>query len=123
MATDPVVFVVEDDAAVRTALALLLKQYDFNVKTYDSAENFLESYEQTESACLVSDILMPGMSGMDLLITLKRQGCTLPVVLYSGLADSAVVTEATKHGAIAVLEKPVRACALRDAVLKALRSA
>jgi two-component system, LuxR family, response regulator FixJ len=123
METVPVVYVVEDDSAVRTALALLLRQYDFDVKTYDSAENFLESFEQTDSACLVSDIRMPGMSGMDLLITLKRQGSVLPVVLYSGFADSAVVAEATKHGAIAVLEKPVSAHDLRTAVLKALRPA
>ena len=123
MATVPVVFVVEDDSAVRTALALLLRQYDFDVKTFDSAESFLESYKQTDSACLVSDIRMPGMSGLDLLTTLKRRGSALPVVLYSGFADSAVVAEAVKHGAITVLEKPVNARDLHNAVQKALRPA
>lgn len=123
MAAAPVVFVVEDDSAVRSALTLLLKHYDFDVKTYDSAETFLESYKKTDSACLVSDIRMPGMSGMDLLITLKQQGNTLPVILYSGYADSAVVTEATKHGVIAVLEKPVSGRKLLAAVRKALNPA
>ncbi|MEO2015733.1 MAG: response regulator [Fuerstiella sp.] len=121
MATVPVIFVVEDDSAVRTAVAMLLSQYDYEVRTYDSVESFLASYEQTDSACLVSDIRMPGMSGLDLLITLEQQGSPLPVVLYSGYADSAVVTEAKKHGVIAVLAKPVDANTLHAAVQEALR--
>ncbi|MCP4785639.1 MAG: response regulator [Fuerstiella sp.] len=122
MATVPVIFVVEDDPAVRTAIAMLLRQYDYDVRTYDSAESFLEVYEETDSACLVSDIRMPGMSGLDLLINLKQQESLLPVVLYSGYADSAVVIEAKKQGVIAVLAKPVGANTLHAAVRQALRS-
>ena len=122
MATVPVVFLVEDDAAVRTAISLLLKHFGFEISTFDSAESFLKSYEETNSACLVSDIRMPGMSGLDLLIALKQQGSPLPVVLYSGYADSDIVTDAKKRGAIAVLAKPVGADTLHAAVREALRS-
>ena len=83
MNTEPTVFVVDDDEAVRKGFSLLIKSIGLNVETYDSAQKFLDSYESSRPGCLVLDIRMPGMSGLELQELLVEKQYILPVIIIS----------------------------------------
>src|SRR5581483_10693259 len=93
------VFVIDDDEAVRNSLRLLLKSVGLPVKTYASAKEFLPSYDANQPGCMVLDIRMPGMSGLELLQQLNMSGSTIPVVFITGHGDIPMAVEAMQNGA------------------------
>jgi FixJ family two-component response regulator len=116
----PTVFIVDDDEAVRDGLCEIMKAVDHTVKTFASAQEFLDSYEPSQPGCLVLDVRMPGMSGLKLQQELLARDCHLPIIFVSGHGDIPMAAEAFKKGAIDFIEKPVRAQALLDRVDEAL---
>ena len=102
----PTVHIVDDDEAVRKALTLLMQSEDIPSCQYDSAEKFLEQLEKLNTGCLLLDIRMPGMSGMQLIEELKSHNLTIPVVFITGHGDIAMAVQAMKSGAIDFIEKP-----------------
>jgi len=121
MNAKPTVFVVDDDPAIVEAVMELVKLIDLDAKSYYSASDFLEAYEPTGPACVVLDIRMPGMSGLELQRELAATGNTLPVIMITGHGDIPMAVEAMKAGALEFLEKPFRMQELCDAVQKAIR--
>jgi RNA polymerase sigma factor (sigma-70 family) len=103
----PTVYFVDDDAAVRDSLALLLSLKGFVSQVFSSAETFLDTYRPEYRGCLLTDLRMPGMSGLDLQRTLVQRGIQLPVVLLTAHGDVATTRAAMKSGAFDFLEKPV----------------
>lgn len=101
------VFLVDDDAAVRGAVSASLQQMGFDVSTHASAESFLENYDPTRRGCLILDVCMPGMSGIELQQELAARGITLPVLFITGCGAVADTVKAIKAGAVDFLEKPV----------------
>lgn len=102
----PVVFVVDDDDSVRNSLRWLLESVDLAVETYATAEAFLEAYDRARPGCLVLDIRMPGMSGLDLHEKLQAGALALPVIIITGHADVPMAVRAMKAGAFDFIEKP-----------------
>jgi two-component system response regulator DctR len=103
----PVTHIVDDDAAVRDALSWLLKTHGIEAVTWASAEDFLDNNQIQACACLVLDIRMPGMSGIELFDVIRKRGCDIPVIFLTGHGDVPVAVQAIKDGAFDFLEKPV----------------
>ena len=120
MGTDAVVHVIDDDEAVRESLTFLLKSAGLAVRTYESASAFLHDDPKAKSGCVVTDVRMPDISGLDLLGRLKAQHVSLPVIVITGHGDVPLAVEAMKAGALDFLEKPFDDDALLDAVNAAL---
>ncbi|MET0277969.1 MAG: response regulator FixJ [Pseudorhodoplanes sp.] len=106
MASTEIVHVIDDDDAVRESVAFLLKSADLEVETYESAAAFLDAVAKGVSGCVITDVRMPGMSGIDLLRQLREQNLPLPVIVVTGHGDVQLAVEAMKAGAIDFLEKP-----------------
>ncbi len=106
MPVSGVVHLIDDDEDVRRAVAFLLGTAGMAVKVYDSASAFLEKCDDFQSGCVVSDVRMPGIDGLELLRRLNRQGPHLPVVVMTGHADVALAVAAMKEGAVDFIEKP-----------------
>jgi two-component system, LuxR family, response regulator FixJ len=117
------VAVVDDDGAVREGLSALLRSAGFGVETFASAEEFLRSGQFSGCACLVLDIRLSGMSGVELQELLLDSGADLPIVLMTAHADSGVRARALSSGAVAVLQKPFSDEALLEAIELSLRRA
>jgi len=100
------VYVIDDDPAMRDSLDFLLGSAGFDVTLFDSALKFLETMPRLPFGCVVSDVRMPGMGGIDLLRKLKKEPKTLPIVIMTGHGDIPLAVEAMKLGAIDFLEKP-----------------
>ena len=115
-----VVHVVDDDEAVRQSLEFLLRTAQMNVKIYDSAVTFLDSRPQSGSGCVITDVRMPKISGIDLLKRLRELAISLPVIVITGHGDVPLAVEAMKLGAVDFLEKPFDDDALLAAVHSAL---
>jgi FixJ family two-component response regulator len=115
------VFVVDDDAAVCDALGMLLRAAGMEVETFRSAASFLKRLRTEQTGCLVLDIRMPGMSGLDLQDELHRRKITIPIVFLTGHGDVPMAVRALKKGAVDFIEKPHEAERLVLAVLNALR--
>lgn len=118
---DSVVFVVDDEPRMRTSLALLLKSAGYRAETYGSAEEFLECYNPSLPGCLILDLCMDGMSGLDLQQEFSRRGIRLPHIIISGFAEVPSVVQAMKRGAMDVLEKPFRDEVLLQRVREAMQ--
>jgi two-component system, LuxR family, response regulator FixJ len=106
MQSDAVVYIVDDDEAVRKSLGLLLKSTGQTSKLCDSAEAFLDCYDPSRPGCMLLDIRMPGMSGLELQEKLSSRGIHLPVVIMTGHGDIAMTVRAMKAGARDFIEKP-----------------
>jgi len=119
---DPVVFIVDDDDAVRTALRLLMRSAGLQAKSFASADEFLAVYDAHQAGCLVLDVRMPGMSGLELQQELNKRGATIPVIFMTGHGDVPMAVEAMQHGAADFLQKPFGDQDLLDRVNKALAS-
>jgi RNA polymerase sigma factor (sigma-70 family) len=118
----PLVHVVDDDASLRRALVFLLESAGWHVAAHDAAETFLAAWvEPAPPGCLVLDIRMPVMSGLELQRVLNNRQIELPVIFLTGHADVAMAVEAMKLGASDFIEKPFKDQALLDAVGKAIR--
>jgi two-component system response regulator FixJ len=100
------VYVIDDDLAMRDSLEFLLGSAGFNVRLFESAVRFLEALPDLEFGCVLSDVRMPGLDGLELLKRLKTQRKQLPIIIMTGHGDIPLAVEAMKHGAIDFLEKP-----------------
>ena len=114
------VYVVEDDEAVRDSLELLLKSDGKPVKTYDNANAFLKDYTEKMAGCIVLDIRMPGMDGMELQKKLNDKHSILPIIFVTGHGDVPMAVDAMKEGAIDFIQKPYREEALLEKIDAAL---
>lgn len=119
--TDPTVFLVDDDASIRDALSLLISLKGLRASVFSSAENFLAVYDPAWRGCLLTDLKMSGMSGLDLQKSLRDRGVDLPVVVLTAHGDVATARVALKNGAVDFLEKPVDDDVLVDVLLNAIR--
>jgi two-component system response regulator FixJ len=120
MNKNPIVMVVDDDGGVRNAMRALLKSVGLNSQLFSSAQEFLAGYDPHQPGCLLLDIRMPGMSGMDLQQELNLRGAFIPVIFMSGHADIPMAVEAMQHGAFDVLQKPFRDQELLDRIQRAI---
>ena len=116
------VAVVEDDASYRVALQRLLKSAGFSVQLFESAEDFLNSSQQHETGCLIADIRMPGMSGLDLQARLNTEHCPIPTIFITAHGDEKMRLQAMRGGAVKFLAKPFDGTILLEAVRVALDS-
>ena len=116
----PTIFVVDDDAAVRDALKLLLRSVGQAVETYGSAQEFLDAYSEDRAGCLVLDIRMPGMSGLELQQKLNEKHSILPIIFITGHGDVPMAVEAMQAGAVDFIQKPFRDQDLIDRINQAL---
>ncbi|MEO6185129.1 MAG: response regulator transcription factor [Steroidobacteraceae bacterium] len=116
----PVVFVVDDDTGVRSSIRLLLKSVGIAATPYGSAKDFLAAYDAAQPGCLILDIRMPGMSGLELQQELNRRGAVIPVVFITGHGDIPMAVEAMQQGAFDFLQKPFRDQDLIDRVQRAV---
>ncbi len=117
----PTVFVVDDDLSVREALSSLLRSVGLQVETFASARDFLHYQWPDTAACLVLDVRMPGLSGLDLQQELRTAGLQLPIIFITGHGDIPMAVRAMKSGAVEFLSKPFRDQDLLDAIRQALK--
>jgi two-component system response regulator FixJ len=120
MQADTVVYVIDDDEAVRDSLTFLFKTAGLAARPYESATAFLNHLPQIKAGCIVTDVRMPGLSGLDLLRRLKELRSAIPVIVITGHGDVPLAVEAMKSGAVDFLEKPFDDEALLAAVNVAL---
>lgn len=120
--TDPgsKIYVVDDDDAVRDALSALLKSVGLDVETFATPQSFLEQYDANLAGCLVLDIRMPGMSGLELQQRLNDRHSVLPIIFITGHGDVPMAVEAMQKGAVDFVQKPFRDQELLDRINKAL---
>ena len=117
-----VVCVVDDDESLRRSVRNLLSSVGFRVETFVSAEEFLESAHRANTGCLVLDLRMAGMNGLDLLRHLAATGSRIPVIILTAHGDEEARRQSLEAGAVAFLGKPFRSDALLDAVRTALNT-
>ncbi len=125
MITQPstkLIAVVDDDELVRLALQRLLKAAGFAVTSFGSAEDLLRSGQLPEAACLIADIRMPGMSGLDLQARLKDESCAIPIIFITAHGDEKMRLQAMRAGAVGFLAKPFNSDVLLDRVRAALKA-
>jgi FixJ family two-component response regulator len=116
----PTIFVVDDDEAVRTSLRLLLKSVGLQVETFASAQEFLDQFDPDRAGCLVLDIRMPGVSGLELQQQLNDRHSIMPIVFITGHGDVPMAVEAMQAGAVDFIQKPFRDQDLIDRINRAL---
>ena len=115
-----VISVIDDDASVRAATNNLLNSHGYLVHTFESAEDFLQSAHQDDSSCVVADVQMSGMSGLDLLVHVRTRGNDVPFIFITAFPEESVRARALKAGAICFLTKPFAGPALINCVETAL---
>jgi two-component system response regulator FixJ len=116
----PTIYVVDDDEGVRNSLRFLLKSVGLTARTLSSAREFLETYRPRQPGCVVLDVRMPGMSGLELQQQLNLRGAIIPVIFITGHGDIPMAVEAMQHGAFDFLQKPFRDQDLIDRIQRAL---
>ena len=121
MTTQPTVFVVDDDPDIRDSLSFLMGTVGLTVQTFASADEFLQAFRSDGPGCLIVDIRMPGMSGLDLLEVLVGRGELTPVLFITAHADVPMAIRAMKSGAVEFLEKPFHRQTLLDKVQQAIQ--
>jgi FixJ family two-component response regulator len=117
---DPIVFLIDDDPLIRQGMQSLIKSVGLRVETFPSAQDFLLAKRPDTSACLILDVRMPGLSGLDLQRKLSDANIEIPIIFITGHGDIPMSVRAMKEGALEFLTKPVRGQDLLDAVQKAL---
>jgi len=120
MSEQSTVFIVDDDEAVRDSLSWLMQSVGLGTETFASADAFLQGYSHDRPGCLILDIRMPGMSGLELQNVLREQGFRLPLIIISGHADVPMAVRALKAGAFDFIEKPFNDQLLLDLVQRAI---
>lgn len=115
------VFVVDDDAAIRDALSQLLEAAGFQVECHADGRAFLAAYTEDRPGCLLLDIAMPGMSGLEVQAAIKARSLAIPVVFLTGHGDIPLAVRALQAGAVDFLEKPIQGSMLLERVRRALR--
>ncbi|MEM6555881.1 MAG: response regulator [Pseudomonadota bacterium] len=114
--SDRIVFLVDDDEAIRHSASFMLRHAGFTVKTFPDGLLFLDSVKSEDEGCILLDVRMPGMDGLAVQSTLNRRGINMPVIILTGHGDVPVAVEAMKGGAIEFLEKPYEKKALVAAI-------
>ena len=122
VADRPLVAVVDDDESIRESLPDLLREFGFAARAFSSAEAYLQSDAVHQSKCLVLDIAMPGMNGLDLQRELARRGLAIPIIFITGHKDEELRAQALAQGAAGFLHKPFGDMALLEALRKAVPS-
>lgn len=117
---DQLVFIIDDDDAVRDAMSMLLDSDSIDHRCFASADEFLEHYDASLRGCLVLDIRMPGISGLDLQSSLNQAGSTLPIIFMTGHGDVPMAVEAMRRGAVDFMRKPVSETDLLERIRQAL---
>lgn len=117
----PVVFVIDDDPSVRQAVGDLLRSLNLRVETFLSAQEFLQLAHPDSPGCIVLDVNMPGMSGLEFQRALLQEGIDLPIIFISGNSDIPISVQAMKSGAIEFLTKPLNEQALLEAIQAGLK--
>jgi FixJ family two-component response regulator len=117
-----VIALVDDDDDVRQGIGALLRSLGYRVAAFATAEAFLNSEQLHDTSCLITDVQMPGMSGMELQALLKSKGYRIPVIVITGIPDERVRERAMQLGAVSFLTKPFADAALTECLDKALRS-
>ena len=115
--------IVDDDKAAREALDMLVRSLGYNASTFGSAEDFLKSEKLHDTSCLITDLQMPGLNGIDLQSRLFAQGHRIPVIFITGHPEDNVRARAMNAGAVGFLAKPVRSRHLIECIEKALQAA
>jgi two-component system, LuxR family, response regulator FixJ len=116
-----IVFVIDDEPDVRAALRMLIRSVGLTVETFESATAFLQQYNPAQPGCIITDVRMPGMSGMELQQYLSQQGLAPPMILISGHGEIPMAVTAVKRGAIDFLPKPFSDQLLLDRIQQALQ--
>jgi RNA polymerase sigma factor (sigma-70 family) len=120
MNPEPVVFVVDDDQAIRSSLKWLIESVGLRVETHPSADEFIRDYYPGRAGCLLLDVRMPGMSGLELQEHFARNDITLPIIIITGHGDVPMAVRAMKAGAIDFIEKPFNDELLLESIRNAL---
>ena len=115
------VFVVDDSSKIRDSLQWLFESIQLPVETFTSADHFLENYDPKRSGCVIIDVRMPGMSGLELLSHLKLKQCPLPVIIITGHGDIPMAVRAIKAGAVNFISKPLNEQHLIDLIQELFR--
>jgi FixJ family two-component response regulator len=119
-APEPIVYIVEDDEALRSLVRALAQSIGVAARAFPSAQKFLEHYDPRQPGCMVLDVFMPGMSGLELQDELNRRGAVIPVIFITGHGDVASAVAAVRHGAFNYLQKPFSNAELIASVRQAL---
>ena len=117
---DAIVFIVDDDASVRDSLRWLIESVQLQVQCYGTAQEFLNGYKNQQTGCVVLDVRMPGLSGLDLQEVLRQQDFVLPVIIITGHADVPMAVRAFKSGVFDFIEKPFNDQHLIDRIHQAI---
>ena len=121
MMSSPTVFLVDDDAGARDSFSVLMRAMGFQTQAFASAVDFLDSFDPERAGCVVLDVRMPEMSGLELQQKLAERDCPLPIIMLTGHADVPMCAAAFRNGACDFLEKPVNDRSLRQAIERALQ--
>ena len=122
MLDEPKVHIVDDDKAIRDSLSLLFRAENIPFVSYESAEDFLSHKGFEQLGCLLLDIRMPGMNGLELLDLLKQQDLSIPVIFITGHGDVMMAVNAMKSGAVDFIEKPFKSEHLLNTIRKCLNN-
>ncbi len=117
---EAIVFIVDDDASVRDSLRWLIESVQLSVQCFATAQEFLDGYDNQQTGCVVLDVRMPGISGLDLQEELKQQNFVLPVIIITGHADVPMAVRAFKSGVFDFIEKPFNDQRLIDRIQQAI---
>jgi two-component system, LuxR family, response regulator FixJ len=120
MNNEPTVFVLDDDPAVRQALTLLIRSMQLRVEAFESAEQFFNCFDRSRPGCLLLDVRMPGISGLEVLDRFRQEDICLPTIVMSAYGDVPMVVRAMRAGALNFLEKPCRDQQLWEAIHEAI---
>ena len=120
MSTNPTVFVIDDDPAARESIGMLIRSLGLPVETFASAEQFLQSFDSDRPGCVITDMRMLGLSGLELQDQLIDMGERIPVILISAHANMQIAVKAMRNGAVTFLEKPCQQQEIIDAVNEAI---
>ncbi|NNE10276.1 MAG: response regulator transcription factor [Gemmatimonadetes bacterium] len=115
-----IVFIVDDDEGVRKSVSLLMHSINLEARAFATADEFLDAYEEPENACMLLDVRMPGMSGLDLQNVLIERNIEIPIIFITAHGDIPMAVHAIQKGAVDFLQKPFRDQDLIDLVQKAL---
>jgi FixJ family two-component response regulator len=121
--SEATVFIVDDDEAVRDSLGLLLRSVGYRARCYAGAKDFLKAFDPRDYGCLVLDIRMPGMTGLELQKHLQEIGCNIPIVFITGHGDIPMAVEAVRQGAVDFLQKPFQDQDLVHRITEAMKQA
>jgi two-component system response regulator FixJ len=123
MTCDTTIHIIDDDQAIRDSVSLLLSLEGYSVRTYESAPTFLDAIKHHACSCVVTDMNMPGMSGLDLLAVMKEQDISSPTIVMTAVSDVRLAVNAMKLGAFGFLVKPFDAGSLLTSIRSALMRA